>query len=271
VVGMIGSVNATIVLLMTLTGTTPAAQEAPAAAPPEQVWEGLLSASSGPGWGPPENQAASELLRQLSHPEFAKREQATAGLRKMGRGVFHLLGAEYRASRDLEKRLRIHQIALEFYLLARVPWFDDGFLGIQMRPDDRGVRIDRLLPGSAAEAGGLQQDDLIVELDGERVPIVTEMEGRPVEPQGDLAFLQRSISARKSGEQIELLVVRRGQVLSLRIPLGRRKPEYLRSPYGQSSERLRELHQAETEFEQFWGEHFEAGAETQPAFADPQP
>ncbi|HUF62470.1 MAG TPA: PDZ domain-containing protein [Verrucomicrobiales bacterium] len=50
-----------------------------------------------------------------------------------------------------------------------------GFLGIQMGPSEAGVVVTMVLPGSAADKGGLQKGDVILRVDGREVSTVDNL------------------------------------------------------------------------------------------------
>lgn len=70
---------------------------------------------------------------------------------------------------------------------------------------DRGVVIEFVEPGSGADAGGLQQFDVLVSIDGEQV------DGRS---------LTSMIRSHKPGDSVEVGVVRKGERLSFDVELG---------------------------------------------------
>lgn len=220
---------------------------------PAELWAWITSPSADPDWGPADNEAAGRLVRQLADPDYAKREEAATRLKTMGPGVFGLLAAEYRASRDLEKRLRIRQVASELYLQTRLPWFDEGFLGIQMRASPQGVRIDQVLAGTAAAAAGLRMHDVVVAIDGQTIPVITEYDGNPIPPVADTLWFRDSVSSRKAGATVHLQVLRQGQVVGVSATLGRRGPRQFQEP-----QRQLDFQQANAEFKQRWEALFDA-------------
>lgn len=96
-------------------------------------------------------------------------------------------------------------------------------LGINMVPDaiarelgiDEGVLVSSVSPGSAAETAGLQETyreaDRIVLGD-----VITAMDGQPVRRTGDLMKL---LDRRRSGEEVELTILRQNETQKLKIKL----------------------------------------------------
>ena len=81
-----------------------------------------------------------------------------------------------------------------------------AYLGVQMQSVDGGVRLERVVPGSAAAAGGLRMDDLVVAVGGG--PVV-----------GSDA-VSAAIDSRRPGDLLPLTVLRGETSLDLSIPLG---------------------------------------------------
>lgn len=81
------------------------------------------------------------------------------------------------------------------------------FLGVRTDPRLTEVRLQTVLPGTAAEAAGLRRGDVVLEFDGR------EMQS----PQ----HFTSSIRRRKPGEKVKLKVLRRGQELVLEATLRR--------------------------------------------------
>ena len=81
-----------------------------------------------------------------------------------------------------------------------------AYLGVRMQSVDGGVRLEHVVPGSAAAAGGLRMDDLVVAVGGE--PVV-----------GSDA-VSAAIDSRRPGDLLPLTVLRGEASLELSIPLG---------------------------------------------------
>ncbi|EKD87562.1 MAG: trypsin-like protein serine protease, partial [uncultured bacterium] len=94
--------------------------------------------------------------------------------------------------------------------------FNRPFLGIEYRMITRqlailnevpeGAYVMDIVEGSAAEKGGLKEEDIITKIDGDKI---TET--------NDLA---KTISSKKVGDTIELSIWRDGKELTLKITLG---------------------------------------------------
>jgi S1-C subfamily serine protease len=80
-----------------------------------------------------------------------------------------------------------------------------GRMGLLMQSADKGVRIASFLDASAAKSAGMKKDDRIVQIDGE--------------PVKDTADVELALLDRKSGESVEIGVLRKP---------GTRKEELLR-------------------------------------------
>ena len=65
-----------------------------------------------------------------------------------------------------------------------------GFLGVQVKSDEQGLKIDRLVPGGPAKASGLREEDVILEIDGKK-------------PDSVFMFT-KMVSDRKAGETVRL-------------------------------------------------------------------
>lgn len=81
---------------------------------------------------------------------------------------------------------------------------DQGFLGIEMDTVEsgKGVRVNRVVPGSAAAAVGLQPDDVIVKIAGQAV--------------GGFYELSTKLRRLKNGEQPEIEFMRKGRLLKVK-------------------------------------------------------
>ena len=73
---------------------------------------------------------------------------------------------------------------------------------------ETGVRVEEIITGSAAETAGLRIGDIITDLSGIRVR--------------DPEDLLLAVRVRDVGEEVNVTVVRRGEVQQLKVRLGRR-------------------------------------------------
>ena len=74
-----------------------------------------------------------------------------------------------------------------------------GFLGIQMEDADNGVRVVLVVPDSAAQEAGIQPNDVVQELNGEKVSTLFQ--------------LRNLISAKRPGQRIRIQVLRNNSEL----------------------------------------------------------
>jgi SAM-dependent methyltransferase len=89
------------------------------------------------------------------------------------------------------------------------PSSERAFLGVQLgSPQQGGVAIDRVYPGTAAAKHGLESGDLIVEIDDASTT--------------SLAGLQDAIGSHKPGDSIDLDLLRAGKRMTLQVELGHR-------------------------------------------------
>jgi serine protease Do len=84
--------------------------------------------------------------------------------------------------------------------LAERPWLGVGFV-----MTDEGALITEVVPGSPADESGLQNDDVIAEVDGRAVT-----EARP---------LDELILRYEPGDRVELTVLRQGRERTVRVRL----------------------------------------------------
>lgn len=208
------------------------------------------------------------MIAKLGSADYASREAATDTLLSIGATAFAKLRDAYRASDDLEVRLRIEGVVKMSYLTHHV-FSKTGFLGMQRgtfpsHDDDpripkgsHGVMIAKVLPNTGAERAGLEKGDIIIELDG-----------APLEGSGPDLFLNFSAIIRKTGpgEQLNLTILRPSEgVFEVTATLG---------PVPQSSfdtvQGMREIMPAVNERFAIWWERYFKGTDTS-ASAQPMP
>lgn len=90
---------------------------------------------------------------------------------------------------------------------------DRGWLGVAIAPDDRGVRLDGVGEGSAAEAAGLRPGDVVLAFNGD--------------PVTDLASFRSTVALAGAGEAFDVRVQRGEGVRVLKGVLGRRPDDPL--------------------------------------------
>ncbi len=93
-----------------------------------------------------------------------------------------------------------------------------GFLGVQMKAefDGPGAKIEKVVPKSAAETGGLEAGD-----------IVLKIAGKPILNRFGLLFM---VGKRYAGDTIQILIKRDDETFALKITLGRRPAPKKRPP-----------------------------------------
>lgn len=253
-------IQSTLMLAMSAALILPAADERDLPALTDHAaWAAwLMRGGDDTSWGASDNERAGRLLQALSSPDYDVRERATQRLRQCGVGAFPLLVADFRATRDLEKRLRIRKIAYERFMDEACPWFNAGFMGIQMNPRDEGMMVMQVLPGTAAADAGVQQFDVIVQVD--QSPVQNDPD-----PQKAIESFAGKISGYRAGDDVELTLIRSGQFRRVTVTLGRRTQRYIR-PENQT-----DLKDAETTFEAVWTS-LVAGRDdaAEPAASEPQ-
>lgn len=88
-----------------------------------------------------------------------------------------------------------------------------GYLGIQMREAERGIRVRRVGADTPASLGGVRRNDIIFEYNGKRV-------NKPVE-------LQMLVAGSQVGERSVIKVLRQGHERTLNVTIGEMPPELL--------------------------------------------
>lgn len=194
----------------------------------------------------------------LGSPEYVKREDATRRLTEIGVATFATLRSLFRQTDELEVRLRIESIVKSAYLDHHI--FDtNAFLGIAqasvpvMHGDDErialgrvGIKVQRVIEGTAAERVKLQKGDVIIALDGETI----KAGGARV-----IAEFGESIRVRGPGTLMAMTLLRGSEQLELEVILGRRPIEYYNR--AQANVHL-QLDRARQEFRVWWRTHFQS-------------
>jgi len=83
-----------------------------------------------------------------------------------------------------------------------------GFLGVSLTSDEKGLKVREVVAGGPAKASGLQREDRILELDGQK-------------PDSVFTFT-KSVSDRKAGDKVRLKLQRGDAVMEKEIALGDR-------------------------------------------------
>lgn len=201
--------------------------------------------------------SADQLIPMLGSPSYKEREEATAGLIEIGAPAFAKLRAAYHGTSNLEVLLRIERIVRTAYLNHHV-YDRSGFLGINLQSyiasmeekprlpaGSVGVKVGRVIPGTAAERAGMTVDDVIFEVDG--API-----------QGVGAEVVENFSAiirdRGPGGKMNLTVLRGEQEIPMLVTIGRCPEEIARQGTVRA---VSENHfKATARFPKWWDKYF---------------
>jgi len=192
----------------------------------------------------------NEFLNDLKSEEFKVREEAEKNFRDWSRedpGTrVHQVLDQARNAADPEVRQRSHNV---LFALAMDDYFNEGegFIGIQMNairaiiPGEDGdprevITITRVLRDTPAHTAGLRVGDMIASVNGENLP-----------SEGALPSFQNSIRAIKPGTEGIFGIIRDGELLEVKLTLGRRPPEQQARFFGQPMPDLNELAQRDQE------------------------
>lgn len=129
-------------------------------------------------------------------------------------------------AREAVDDLLTHGRIVRGYLGISMVGVDDATVrsqGLDLDPP-RGVLITSVQEGSAAEAGGLQDDDILLTVDGEEVNVPNQV--------------QTLIYARDPGDVMELGLLRAGETTQLLVTLGERQEDMLLAQGQRHFERL---------------------------------
>lgn len=198
-------------------------------------------------------------IAELASPRFDVRVRASRRLSESGASVLPHLRRAYLASRDLEVRMRIEEIARELYLDDQL-YSRNAFLGISMgwptithAMDPRvplgaeGIHVENVVEGTAAEEAGLRRGDIIILLDGE--PVRGNRIG------GDPGSFSEILRRRGVGAVVTLTVLRFEHTLEIDVTLRARPREY----YDRDSPALAEQRRAvESALLRWWTDRFTA-------------
>lgn len=129
------------------------------------------------GSGSSTNESVVVLIRRLGSQTFAERKAAIEALLSLVReddtNLLHACISSFRSTDDPEIRENLREILTSAFE-AQLEKKGRGFLGIRLEPiqyadvkgqPSLGIRVLAFLPGSAAEAAGIQQGDIITAVD----------------------------------------------------------------------------------------------------------
>lgn len=191
--------------------------------------------------GPPANQLTlDQLIDALGSPHYEERQQATELLKAQEKSFTKELTRICPTVQDLEVRLRLVEVA-EFLFCKEALMGMGGFLGIEMdqvRPRTRradpnrirGVRVRRVIAGTAADKGDVRAGDVVVAIDG--TPLLINIDGKSRLSNEDStraepptvnemnASLGRTISSLQPYADMTLTILRDGDELIAKVMLG---------------------------------------------------
>lgn len=183
------------------------------------------NASSSPGSSPPAAEIGPEqinaLIENLGHPRFSVRENATEQLCRLSQDHLPDLVKRYRAETHFEMKRRIRYV-IEYIFHRDQIIGRDGFIGIQVFPRvigeitdpttnavTRGVVIQGVKPGLAAEQAGLKDGDVIIAFKDQPLP----------EDPTTTTFIEM-VASNRPGTLIPLRVLRAGEQRTATVKLG---------------------------------------------------
>ena len=153
-----------------------------------------------------------KLVQDLGHPRFNVRESATEQLCRLSQNHLPDLVARYRAETHFETKRRIRYV-IEYIFHRDQIIGRDGFIGIQVFPrvigeltdpttgaTTRGVVIQGVKPGFAAEQAGLKDGDVIIAFKDQPIP----------EDPTTASFIEM-VASNRPGTLIPLRVLRAGE------------------------------------------------------------
>lgn len=200
-----------------------------------------------------------KLIAVLGDFSYAVRTEATKRLKLCDQGdLVGPLAEAYHQAGDVETKLRIREIARDVFL--RPFEAETGFLGIHMQmltgagpnsdgrlgPKQNAILVRDVVPETAAELAGLKAGDLIIEIDGQPVPL-----------DGTGRKFSKIISSHKAGEKVTLKLLR-DRPFQKEVILGRKKIEYWRDAMNNADHE--KIEKVEKKLRQWWREHFEPAA-----------
>ena len=170
---------------------------------------------------PPASQlTASDLIDSLGSPDYDERRRATEVLKSKDKSFAVELKRIYRSEHDHEIRLRLLEIAEHLFMRTAQEQMG-GFLGISLRAvDDRddprlsegqaAIRVEQVLPGTAADRAGLRVKDLIIAVEDESLDIAKH----------DTSEFITLIGSKLPGTAIRLVVLRDKEPFQVTVVLG---------------------------------------------------
>jgi C-terminal processing protease CtpA/Prc len=201
----------------------------------------------------------AQIVAQLASPSFEEREWATRTLTDEGEPALEVLRASYAAVDDLEVRSRLQEIARTIVFRDAMAQLG-GFLGINLQlvgpeteqalpPNQQAIRVQAVVPDTAAYRADLHEGDLIIELNGESF---------------DTRFTQKmfmdSIKQMPPGTQVDLTVLRDGEHIPKVVELGVRPLNKLANTAELDSFQIEALRDAARAFQEWCKEAEPSGS-----------
>lgn len=197
------------------------------------------------------------FIHKLAAPAYADRANAAERLIEKGVPTLAQLRSAYHQAGELEVKLQIERIVLTVYLDEYV-YGRSGFLGITQggaphptHADDPripeggiGINVRDVHNDTAASRGGLQPNDVIIEIDGE----LLKPGPNPTQAFGDL------IRRRGPGGKIKLHVLRESGEKHVEVILGRCPPDMVER--GQIQAVSKRLYEVRDRFDVWWERFF---------------
>lgn len=212
-----------------------------------------------------------ELIPVLAAPGYMDRESAKSRLLELGPVAYTPLRDAYVATDDFEVLLLIEQIVYATYVDYHV-YSQKGFLGVGIypyRPADAkdvplpegapAVRLTTIHPNSAAERAGLEQNDVVVAMNG--VPLepdeeVLDNKSRRRGRNPLVRHFSKRIASHRPFETVSISAYRGAELLEFEVTLGKPPEDLVRR--GNIQVVNEALVEAEKRFSDWWDHHFRA-------------
>jgi len=205
---------------------------------------------------PPKADQIPQLLKNLGHPSYKVRNEATERLKMVPRRqLTEPLARLFRTTKDYEVKLLIKEIAETVYLKEHA----EGFLGVALdpravRPQDEprlagevmGIKVTRVVQGTAASRAGILRGDIIIACDGKPLPT------SPNAGNDASKGFREYIGAKNPDTRLRLDVLRGNRVLKIELQLGTRPEQYW---VREKQEKLSEIEQS---LRSWWHKNFES-------------